>query len=1041
MKKIWMLLMLIGILALPSVFAEIFVNETFENNSIINWGSANGGGAPFSEGCTINSTGQGSLNGSFSINAKKDGANDVQCARFAQNYSVNHEGFNISFAFKPTTLLAGDPFDIGLTATNTTAGTHADKFALSSGCGSTHFCYQAIPGGDTGLGCNIGRYCNITIEVNATDSGSTASTVLWLHVNGTVSSKITETWTPDRIHYLVFQSLSTGSSALIDDIRIYNSTPFVQPPSDTLNISAPLPLNGTQYNVSTININATVNSTSIFNATLWMNRSIRQTREGFAAGSEVYVEFNLTFGASTATNFSYFIEVGNQTYAENSSERGFIIVDTVVPTIIFNSFVNNSVFFNNRIAGNFNFSDSLMLFAYNISIDNIVTLASAEDLNVSSVNISINYNASNLSVGNHTLRLRVADGHTDNEIPVWDVDKNIFTKKLTFDFGDDFISIKPTEYGLFDSFDAEKKIDRYSFVWDRDKIQPSFSMTVVASKRIYIAKNKHYKGWLVVPELNKWLDFENDGDAEVIDIKQIDANTVVLTFDNAKAEDIIFNSIGELNIVNQEYQIFTGNITFAFTTPILESEVARYSAVFTYNSSFISDINISFLLNGTQYGYTSRENLTGLIRFNLSKTTQNVDLNTNISVQVNYTISGAVNNEFNQTFPANQTILALSLGQCSDGSTNTTLVMIPKNEETDTNMGTGGLPNATLDATFELFLDQNPITTAINTTFDFPLAQNYTICLEPYNQTLLANAFLDYDADGYSQRNYFLSYSPLGNGTRKTLNLFLINDSIDSDVTIEVTDEDDLPLSDLFVKVLRYSIGNNSFKTVEVARTSNEGKTVTRLILRDVFYKFIIDDANNTLFVSNTQKVLSTSLFFQIKTKSDFVTTFKKLGNLDYSLTNTTSTFLFVFNDNENIVRSGCLKVIRADASYTNICNTCVNASAGSISCFVNTSVWGNNTFVGSAYIDSISSDSQHLVDTLELNFQNTDIFGSRGLIITMMLMTIMAGIAIWRPTAALVFGGVSILGAAMMGLVNLTQGTIIIIEGIIILFIGLMRD
>src|SRR3990167_5378434 len=132
---------LMGILNAKSALSIIFVNETFENNSIINWGSANGGGAPFSEGCTINSTGQCPLNGSFSINAKKDGANDVQCARFAQNYSVNHEGFNVSFAFKVTPQIVGDPFDIGLRATNTTGGTHNFKFVLVTTCGSNHFCW------------------------------------------------------------------------------------------------------------------------------------------------------------------------------------------------------------------------------------------------------------------------------------------------------------------------------------------------------------------------------------------------------------------------------------------------------------------------------------------------------------------------------------------------------------------------------------------------------------------------------------------------------------------------------------------------------------------------------------------------------------------------------------------------------------------------------------------------------------------------------------------------------------------------------------
>src|SRR3990167_1729303 len=105
---------LMGILNAKSALSIIFVNETFENNSIINWGAANQGGDPFSNGCTINST--GSLNGSFSINAKKDCANDVMCARHAQNYSVNHEGFNVSFAFKVTTQIVGDPFDIGLRA-------------------------------------------------------------------------------------------------------------------------------------------------------------------------------------------------------------------------------------------------------------------------------------------------------------------------------------------------------------------------------------------------------------------------------------------------------------------------------------------------------------------------------------------------------------------------------------------------------------------------------------------------------------------------------------------------------------------------------------------------------------------------------------------------------------------------------------------------------------------------------------------------------------------------------------------------------------
>lgn len=848
-------------------------------------------------------------------------------------------------------------------------------------------------------------------------------------------------------------------NGVMDDIKFYNSSlnssqisnlfnfgdvnGTAPPLDDSINVSAMLPANNTQHNTLLLNINVTVNATNTFNATLFVDGVANQTRTGFSSGTNVPVSFNLSFSSTEERELSFFLTVFDNQTQENTSNHS-IFIDNVVPVITILQSPQNNTAFKSILDGQFNFTDSFLLFSYEVFVDGTLIDLQTE-LNTTAFAYNLTANVTTLaSDGQHILTINISDGHTARDIGEWDYDRNIFTKRIRYKFGDSYISIYATDANLADSFDTIKQKDRYQFVHKRARKSSIETYRITSDKKISIIEGyEEYQGWIVINDLKKWIDF-NNVDGAKSKVTRVDDYTVEVTTTGIKSQDIVFNSIGSLNTVTETFSFFKGNLTHNIADSTFENEIISFEIVFNTNDSLVQDIQANLFWNGTNEGFDTQINGTNQVNFSKIFTVPQVDSDQIVEVFWNYTITGTENIEINTTDIINQTVFNFNFSICDETDPTVVLKLITLNEEDDS-----VISNVSVEAFFTFFVESGFVSpdnaTKINASFVFPLAQNYSVCLTPFNETLVTDADIDYDTQGFSQRNFFLRKVTLGNNITKTLNLYLINSSIATTVEINVVDNEDQPKVNVFIKVLRRFIGNNSFKEVEVAKTDDDGSTVVRLVLNDEFYKFVIQEDNVTIFTSTERKILSSQIFIRIGELAEFLETINKVDNLEFTLTNTTLAngsvdFTFFFNDLENIVREGCLRVRAKGIVDTEICETCSSAASATITCIAPNTT--NSILVATAFIDSNTRNSQFVIAVLEIDFLSEfRNFGQIGVYLSLLIMSVMIGVAIWTPTGAMVFGTIAVLASYGMGLIGLSYGTIIGIVAMVIYIIASRRN
>lgn len=219
MKRVILFLVLL-VLCVSFVSADTTLNQDFENNSVQGWTAG-----------LIESTNP--LSGSYSINLSRPGANDYEARALGMN---GNSSFNVTFKFRQNAATNWVAF--GLADRLTAGGWAANRIHICMGganqCetgGDSSWLW--VSGSDSGLRCSAatsGAGCNLTIEVNASNSGNTSiSTVFRLHLNSQNTSWLTPYGTlPSRkVKAIWAGTQSIDDKIWYDDIVVLNSTTSV----------------------------------------------------------------------------------------------------------------------------------------------------------------------------------------------------------------------------------------------------------------------------------------------------------------------------------------------------------------------------------------------------------------------------------------------------------------------------------------------------------------------------------------------------------------------------------------------------------------------------------------------------------------------------------------------------------------------------------------------------------------------------------------------------------------------------------------------
>lgn len=766
-------------------------------------------------------------------------------------------------------------------------------------------------------------------------------------------------------------------------------------PGDTLNITAAVPSNASQFNSNSLKLNVTFsNSETPANCSLFINGTLNQTVQDTTNGSAT-IRFNKTLADGY---YNYFFSCANPSVTENST-LSYFFIDTVNPGVSTN-FLNFSFWAFQNITAHWNLSDDQILSSLNVTIDgaqiNYTTLNSA------TYRYNLSYNPQLLSPGAHNLTLRIADGHTaqtlkqDYEITK---DKDLMIKPTK----ERLIRIKETR-NQADAWTTSRLYDRYSLEYTPEIPSNTYIFDVTSNDEIRVinAPWTEYKSWLIIGD--QWLDFMIEGESPVINFEQQNKNKVVVTISNLNnPSKLKFNSIGDLNIIYLSYNFTTTNATLIYSTSISELEYNTLSLLIN-KTAVITQTNATLVWNGTIYNATKTNTST----YDLYNVTFLTPAISNASVLVpfywNYSIIGLSNNETGN-LTRNQTIYGIGIDNCSVYTTPAINFSLYTTE--------GQRASGSLAGFITAWIDDPDQYETFNVSWGD--SHNFTMCISPSNGNYTINGQYEYENVTYGNpRTYYQTNYILDNISNNIVLYFNQNNTL---VKFTVTDQNDNDVQDVFIHVLQYDLTTNSSKLVEILKTDSNGEAIaSSIILNTQWYKFILFYNNNVVLETAPTKITTTSRSFRINLLSDYFETYDKVREVSCrtTFTNATKTFSFIYADPNTNISQACLEVTQRGLNGDiQVGRTCQTSTSGTISINIGNNT-GSNTYLSSStiyYGNEVFQCGESVSASFDDRYRT---FGSSGLFVSFLILLTMVMIGIWdaRVSIILQIGGLILLFA-----------------------------
>lgn len=719
--------------------------------------------------------------------------------------------------------------------------------------------------------------------------------------------------------------------------------------------------------------------------------------------------------------------VGNSSWAANNYT---LSVDTTSPTIS-TTFENNFFAFASGFGGPQNISGVI-----NITDGNLYSINISTDVEQIFYNLSysgnfleynLSHNVSGYSPGVHNLTIRAADGHTAKAIPNYNFREGI--NSLTFDFKEKNIMFFEKDYllinveGISGDLAATKESDRYTFEYSDQSPFDSISFIVESDHFIDIVHEKYgYSGHLIVPGLDKWIDFEPEDPSgkEKYDITRVSPTEVKVRITGLKtAKKAKFRSVGDLNVntIVREFYIINGTETYS--SPVLEGTTNTFNLNFTANQTYT--ISAFLYYNNTKYTATKTTTNNSQLFTTTATAPTPITVQENVSFHWNYTITSPADSQSNQTSELNQTVDQIVLDDCSSYKTvayNFTILDEESHERIKANI-TARVDYSTGVATGNLsttFTNQN----------------NFSICMNPSYANTTGDFNIQYEA-GSNVRNWIKANQTIDNVTNY-VSLYLLT-STATEITVHVIDTYGDDIQGVNVEAHRWNQSNNNFYIVETETTDGSGNVILDLSKGDAFYKFLLYQNGVLELETERFKLFTTSYEYVI---GDVQSTpiagwllAKRIAS-DMAFDNTTLTFEFNWTDYASVATNYCLNITydnRTPLSFQ--CNT---SSSGRIRYAV-----GNNASYTAQGMARISG-SYRVLETLSVNLAGIwrNLGQSLSIFISAIFLMVLSLIGLASPKMAVALGSVGFIGLYFLGLVPLGMMGVmsVVLVGLILIII-----
>jgi hypothetical protein len=270
----------------------------------------------------------------------------------------------------------------------------------------------------------------------------------------------------------------------------------------------------------------------------------------------------------------------------------------------------------------------------------------------------------------------------------------------------------------------------------------------------------------------------------------------------------------------------------------------------------------------------------------------------------------------------------------------------------------------------------------------------------------------------FVDRKYYIDGMYLNN-SGQVVNLYLLEDTRSSDVVLSVVDKiTGEGIDGAYIQIQRFYPENGSYLTVEVEKTDNNGQTLGKMVLADVFYKFII--TKDGLVLSNTpvEKILSLTKKFYVSITQDYLESWRYIGEVGSIVTcnSTTNICVFTWSDTNNIVQTGILRVYRINGMGRRLISEQKSTSVSGTLFYHITETMTGNSYMAQGLIMSDTENSLYQVGEAWLSTTQklANFFGKSGMLIGLLLFISVGAIF-------LDVGGVGVIAGSLLALVTLT--------------------
>lgn len=459
-----------------------------------------------------------------------------------------------------------------------------------------------------------------------------------------------------------------------------------------------------------------------------------------------------------------------------------------------------------------------------------------------------------------------------------------------------------------------------------------------------------------------------------------------------------------------------------------------------------TNINYAYLnYNGTQI-LGSLSNVGNDYTITVNKVIPSISSTTNITFNWSI-IQGSITTI---TTSHNQTIQSIGVDDCSVNTVKLFDLYL-RDEESYINITNSSIDTYTnINSTIEIDLNVYSKVELLNILNFSKLYYNKnpaSVCLSVNlsNSSYYMDATFKYFAEPYAQENYNIQRYNLNATTLyQNITLYDLLLTKSTEFQISLLSKGYSPIANALIVIDKRYVSEGIFKTVEIAKTDSNGKTVVHLDEKDATYN-IYAYKNGVLITSYTnvvavcQDILTGTCTITLREASDtstlFNTTSDKKINYDLTYNSGTKILTLTFSSiNTTLYNVSIESYMQTEIGSSLLCTNSLYVGSGTLTCNV-TGATGKSSIVTFIYVDG------DLIDVEVINIASTGVFSTAGYLIFFLLIVTVIFMFYGSKTGMVIGAILGLIASGYMGLVEGSKfglGSAIIwfiVAGVILLY------